>query len=247
MKNKVIKNKLNNVSDLELHSKRFVQYYGMPIPSLLEKYLKSSKFYSILDCGCGDGVLLEALKIRGYLKKKRVDAIDLSKRRITNVKKLDKFINARIDSAEELNTVRDKSVDFFISTQVIEHVDDKKMLDTIQRVLKKNGIAYISTVFKKWYGWYFYRRNGKWVMDPTHLREYLKDEELLRLVDKRKFAIIEMQKHMIWFPLMDFILRKLYINDSKFFLNNIFFRQIRKISIPMLGYHDWQIILKKIN
>lgn len=245
MKKKEIKNKLNNKNDLELHSERFVQYYGMPIPSLLEKYLKLSKYYSILDCGCGDGVLLEALKLKGYLKGKQVHAIDLSKRRIVNVKKLDKLINARIDSAEDLNTIKNKSIDFFISTQVIEHVDDKKMLSTIQRVLKKNGIAYVSTVYKKWYGWYFYRRDGRWVMDPTHIREYANDKQLLSLIDKKQFFIIETDKQLLWFPLMDFFLRRFSVSDNKFFVQNMFFKQIRKISIPIIGYYNWDIILKR--
>lgn len=242
---KLKKIKFKGSKELEQHSERFVQYYGIPIPPLLKKYLESTTFNSLLDCGCGDGILLDALRRQGYLKGKKVSAIDLSEKRISNIKKLDKSIDAKVDSAEDLDTVKDKTVDFFISTQVIEHVDDKIMLKTIDRVLKNNGTAYVTTVFKKWYGWYFYRRNGKWVMDTTHLREYAKEDELLGLIDKKKFSVIETQKHLIWFPLMDFILRRLSISNSSFFVNNLFLRQIRKISIPIMGYYDWEIILKK--
>jgi 2-polyprenyl-3-methyl-5-hydroxy-6-metoxy-1,4-benzoquinol methylase len=244
MKKKLkIKTAINN--DLEKHSEKFIQYYGIPIPSLLEKYLKLSKYKSIIDCGCGDGVLLYSLMRNGYLKNKVINAIDLSKKRLENVKKLNGSVNARVDSAEKLRTVRDGSIDFFISTQVIEHVDDKKMLNSIYRVLKKNGTAYVTTVFKKWYGWYFYRRKGKWVLDVTHLREYEREDELLKLIDDKRFIILEMQKHLIWFPVMDFVLRRLSISNNKFFVNNIVLQQIRKISVPIIGYYDWEIVFKK--
>ncbi len=248
-KNKIINNKnkkLNSTNNnLERHSEKFVQFYGMKVPTLLAKYLKKTKFSSIIDCGCGDGILLDALIKGNYLKNKKIIAIDLSKRRIANINKLDKSISARVDSAEDLETVKDKSIDFFISTQVIEHVDDIKMINTIHRVLKKNGTAYVTTVFKKWYGWYFYRRKGKWVLDSTHLREYEKDDELLSLIDNKRFIIIETKKQQIWFPVMDFVLRRLSINNSNFFNNNNLLKQIRRISIPILGYYDWEIVFKK--
>ena len=86
------------------------------------------------------------------------------------------------------------NIDFIVSTMVIEHVDDKKLLRSIDSVIKKNGIAYITTVFKKSYGWYYNRRDGKWVMDITHLREYIKDEELMGLIDKKSFRFLNQKK-----------------------------------------------------
>ena len=41
------------------------------------------------------------------------------------------------------------------------------------------GSLYLTTVFKGWYAWYFYRCEGRWTVDPTHLREYRSDAELL--------------------------------------------------------------------
>ncbi len=237
--------KISTSRNLEIHSEKFVQYYGIDVPALLAKYLKKTKFNTIMDCGCGDGILLDALIRNKYLLNKKIIAVDLSRKRIENIRKLNKSINAFIDSAEDLVTIKDKSIDFFISTQVIEHVDDKKMLNSIDRVLKKDGTAYVTTVFKKWYGWYFYRRSGKWVLDVTHLREYKKDEELLGLIDSKKFKILETNKQQIWFPIMDFALRRMSINNTNFFNNNSLLRQIRRISIPILGYYDWEIVFKK--
>jgi 2-polyprenyl-3-methyl-5-hydroxy-6-metoxy-1,4-benzoquinol methylase len=173
--------------DIEKYSEIGPQFYATEIPGLLNKYLEQDNWQSYLDCGCGDGSLLYALKVNGFLKRKNIFAIDLSKNRINLVKKIDSSINAFVDSAEELKAIKNESIDFLVSTQVIEHVDDKKMINEIYRVLKNDGIAYLSTVHKKWYGWYFYRNNGKWVLDPTHLREYSDDRQLFNLIAKDKF------------------------------------------------------------
>ena len=43
-----------------------------------------------------------------------------------------------------------------IANQIIEHLkDDELLIREIKRITKEEGIVYISTVFKKWYGWYF--------------------------------------------------------------------------------------------
>ena len=39
----------------------------------------------------------------------------------------------------------------------------------------------ISSVLRLPYGWYFYRHRGRWVLDPTHVREYRSREQFLAL------------------------------------------------------------------
>ena len=109
---------------------------------------------------------------------------------------------------------------------------------------KSGSIIYLSTVFKKWYGWYFYRNNGKWVLDPTHLREYKKDAELFDFVDKNTFEILESRKKLIFFPLMDFFMKRLNIKNREIY-NNKFLELIRKIKRPVPGYYNWEIVLHK--
>lgn len=225
------------------------QYYSSTIPSVLKKYLDSSSFTSLLDCGCGDGALLYALKQNNYFRGKKIIAVDLSKNRVELVKKIDPKILALVDSAEVLKKIKSKSIDFLMSKHVIEHVNDKKMLDAVGRVMKKNGIAYIATIFKKWYGWYYYRKDGKWVMDLTHLREYTRDEELIDLINTKKFRILETQKTLLRFPIVDFFIRRLYmhglIKNRELFTNNSLFALLQKITIPVLGYYNWDIVLEK--
>ena len=147
--------------DIENYSKVAPQFYNTSISALLEKYLKKSSFETFLDCGCGDGSLLWALNKGEYFKNRKVFAIDLSKKRISLVKKINPEIIASVDNAETIKTIASGVIDFFVSTQVIEHVDDVKMVSAISRVTHQGSIIYISTVFKRWYGWYFYRYRGR--------------------------------------------------------------------------------------
>ena len=231
--------------DIEKYSNIAPQYYRDQIPKLLKKYLEAEQYNNILDCGCGDGSLLYSLDKLGNLKRKKVWAIDLSKNRIELVKKINGNIIAAVDSAEELKTINNDNIDFFISTQVIEHVDDKKMIERIGEKVRSGGIIYISTVFKKWYGWYFYRNNGRWVLDPTHLREYSSDKELLSLFNKDKFRLLEQKKSLQWFPISDFFVKRIGLYNRKVYENKLM-KIIRKIKIPIFGYYNWEIVFRRL-
>lgn len=228
------------------YSTERVHYYDDVIPVLLIKYLKLINYENIIDCGCGDGSLLSSLKKYGFLKNKRIYAIDLAKNRLDLVKMIDGHIIIKKDNAEILKTIEDRSIDFYISTQVIEHVNDKKMIDTIHRVVKRKGIVYLSTVYKKWYGWFYYRNKNKWVLDPTHIREYTKDRELLDLFDEKKFQILETKKSLFWYPLVHFISRRVGMRKREIFTNKIF-STLCRIKIPIIGYYNWELIIKKYN
>lgn len=238
----IFESKENKITD---YSDYLFQYYATTIPELLMQYLKKTSYTSLLDLGCGDGSLLYALKKNGYFKGKNIYGVDLSPKSIALVKKIDSKIHAYVDNVETIKTVKNNSIDFIISTMVIEHVDDKKMLIAIDRILKKKGVVYITTVFKKPYGWYYNRRDGKWVMDVTHLREYEKDEELIKLINKKRYSILESKKTLLWFPVADFFTRRLMIKNRKFFEENPLFNLIHKVKIPIIGYYAWEIVLEK--
>ena len=232
-------------SKIKDYSDYLFQYYGITVPELLKQYMKKGRYESLLDLGCGDGAMLYALKKNGYFNGRKIYGVDLSPKSIALVKKIDPKINARVDNVETAKTIRNNSIDFIVSTMVIEHVDDKKMLKAVDRILKNQGIVYITTVFKKPYGWYYNRRDGKWVMDVTHLREYGKDEELMKLINKKKYSILESKKTLLWFPVADFFTRRLLIKNRKFFEENPLFNLIHKIKIPIIGYYAWEIVIRK--
>ena len=231
--------------DIEQYAQFLPQYYSTSIPHTLVKLLDSRRFTSLLDAGCGDGSLLFALKHHGYFRRKKIYAVDLSQSRIDLVKKIDPSIYALVDDVEILKNIPKRSIDMYISTFVIEHVDDALMIRAIARVLKKGGIAYLSTVFKKWYGWYYYRKNGQWVMDVTHLREYTQDNQLLQHINEKEFSVMINRKNQLYFPIADFIVRRLPVRNRQVFIQNRFFNLLRSIKIPIPGYYEWEIVLEK--
>jgi len=228
--------------NIEKYAKIAPQYYTGEVPTLLVNLLNLNHFENILDCGCGDGSLLYGLKIRKLINSSRINAIDLSNDRIALVKKISPKFLTRVDNVETLKTVKTNSINLLISTQVIEHVDDKKMSATMKRVTKKGGIVYLSTVYKKWYGWFFYKNNIGWVIDPTHLREYSTDNQLLKILDK-DFYIILNKKTLQWFPIIDFMVKRIGITIKK--RDALVWKILRAIRIPILGYYNWELILVK--
>ena len=169
------------------YSDRHIQNIGSwEIPSMVRHLVFSSK--NILDLGCGDGGTVSGI-IRKYPSKK-VTGVDISPRRIDSLK--ERFPKKRFICGDVCSTkLKDNSFDLIISTQVIEHVeDDKKMVREMHRLLKKGGFLYISSVIKKPWAIYKYRNKGKFVLDPTHEREYSSKEEFLNLFLK-KFRLLK--------------------------------------------------------
>lgn len=228
--------------NLEKYAERS-QFYTEDIPSLLSNSLDSTQWDTLLDLGCGDGALLSALNNQGYLSGKTVLAVDLSQSRLNLVKRFNEDI---ICVARDVcdTQLQGGSVDFLISTQVVEHVaNDADMVKEIRRVLAVNGTVYLATVFKKWYGWYFYRCNGKWTLDPTHLREYTRDDQLLDILDQHDFDILATKKTLDGRPIMDSILRRIGAGNQAY--KNRLLKALRSVSIPLPGYYIWEILGRK--
>jgi len=129
--------------------------------------------------GCGDGGLIHALY--NEFPKVKVSGVDISPRRIRGLS--EKFPNYRFYCEDVCNTeLKENSFDFVHSSQVIEHVeDDGKMISEMFRLLKNNGFLFVSSVIKRPFAVYKYRNKGKFVLDPTHEREYRNIREFLSL------------------------------------------------------------------
>jgi len=230
--------------DIENYSKYKKFYYGDGIPDLLAKYINKTKVETILDLGCGDGLLLRALDNLGYLKSKKVYAIDLSQERVNLVQEINKEFKCFAEDACSATSIKDGSIDFLMATQLIEHVqDDDKMVKEISRMLAENGTVYLSTNLKKWYGWYFYRNNGKWVLDPTHIREYSNERQLLDILDKYNFKVIESKKTQTRRALRDFFLKRMGANVYAY--KNRFLNRLPILGVPVLGYYEWELVFTK--
>jgi 2-polyprenyl-3-methyl-5-hydroxy-6-metoxy-1,4-benzoquinol methylase len=219
-------------------------FYSQKIPLLLKKYLSEKNTKSYMDLGCGDGALLFEMLNSNFLKNKKIYAVDLSEKRLEKIKKLKSDITCIQNDACNLKDIQNSEIDFITSSQVIEHVsDDEKMIKEMHRILKENGTIYLSTVFKKKFAWYFYRCNGKWTLDPTHVREYTNETQLFSIINNNNFQIIETKKSFIWFTPIHFILR-LFKTKNDIHKHTVI-RLLQKIKIPIPRYRNWELILKK--
>jgi 2-polyprenyl-3-methyl-5-hydroxy-6-metoxy-1,4-benzoquinol methylase len=233
---------MKRIKSIEEYAEKHHQIYSNEIPSTLENILVKNKFDSILDAGCGDGSLIKALLDRGYSTELNITGVDLSESRIKLVKKMFPKATLYVGSVEDMTKVKSNTVDLLISTQVIEHVDDRKMIKSVARVCKKGGIVYLSTVYKKWYGWYFYRVNNKWLLDPTHLREYTIFSDLTNLF-KKDFTLSQSNIKSLKYPIIDLLLNLIHYSNRN--RTGLLWKLLRTFKIPVIGYYNWEIVLIK--
>ena len=208
---------------------------------------EQNSFGNIIDVGCGDGTLLYALHKNGYLGQvEETWAVDLSETRLQSIANISSDIKTTQTDAQTLEKIPDEYFDLVITTQVIEHVpDDAKMLESLARIAKVGSKVYLDTVFKKSYAWYFYKSpHGDWAIDPTHLREYSKDSELLDKVTEAGFEIVYSKKDLLYFPLLDFFVKRLSVRNKDVY-DSGFVKFIRAFKLPIFGYYCWKMLLIK--
>jgi 2-polyprenyl-3-methyl-5-hydroxy-6-metoxy-1,4-benzoquinol methylase len=235
-----------STTDLNTYSAR-IQFYTGEVPSLLLKGLDMSPWANCIDFGCGDGALLYAMNAIGLLDGKQVHALDGSSERLKAVQLISDDFDCIVSDVCD-SKLEDDSIDVALSTQVIEHVDDDAaMAREMHRVMKYKGVLYLSTIFKKSYGWYFYRCNGKWTIDPTHLREYSKDEELLDILDAAGFDVLVNKKSLESRSIVDAFMRRVggRLGVGRKVYDIGILRSIRKLKLPIPGYYHWELLCQK--
>lgn len=232
--------------DIETYAERHPQLPSEEIEPHLLDWLGRARYHTLLDVGCGNGRLFAAMREAGLLDDVRALGVDLSQ---TNVERLHSRlpeVQAAVDDAETLATVPDGEIDLLVSTQVMEHVDDARMLAAIRRVLAPEGTAYVSTVFKRTWARFIWRNaSGEWCLDPTHVREYTSDEQLLRLLPAAGLALVESRKVQVSFPALDFFVRRLRV-DPEQLLRRPGWRTARRLRIPVPGYLTWSLVLRPV-
>jgi len=99
---------------------------------------KSRSKISFLDVGCGDGVY-EKLLSKGTTQKMKLIGVDFSAKQLKKAAKyLDKTYKVDLDS--DRLPLLDKSIDFAICSEVLEHLFfPEKIISEIHRVLKPRG------------------------------------------------------------------------------------------------------------
>ncbi|OGM13042.1 hypothetical protein A3A76_01870 [Candidatus Woesebacteria bacterium RIFCSPLOWO2_01_FULL_39_23] len=123
-------------------------WWEEPAPEVYPLLTKWSKagFKKLLDLGCGIGRHAVLFASNGF----DVDAFDLSEEGVKKLEKLSqsKYLSIKSKIGDMLSLpYKDSSFDCIIAYHVIYHADDegiKKAISEIERVLKKNGEAYLT-------------------------------------------------------------------------------------------------------
>jgi len=254
---KVLDGALMDNSLFQSYSRKHAHFYEEEVPALIELGLALTKDISekpmIVDLGCGDGRLIFALHRRGLLNSVGgVVGVDISDKRIERLRRELPFVKGIVSDAANVKELPDSLFDLAICSQLIEHVkDDDALVLEIKRLLKSGGLAYVSSVIKKWYGVYFYFNKGSFRLDPTHVREYSSIDDFVELFEKRGFEVINVVTHQIMYPLPDLVIR-LFIEfgfmepDVRFYQRHKIFSWLRKLRAPVLGYKTIEVLAKKI-
>lgn len=235
------------IEDIEDYAQHHRQFFDDAVPELVRDCLArggGESITTILDAGCGDGSLARALASGGHLRDRRLLACDASASRVERLRGVS-GVEAFVDDVQELKHVADGSIDLFVSSQVIEHVDDGRMAHAIERVTHRGSKVYVSTVFRRWYGWYFYRSPAGWALDPTHLREYRSDDELLAKFSRRAFRLVTSSKTPIAYPIGDAVLRTLRAGPDVYQRSAVW-RTLRAVRVPIVGYSSWELVFDRI-
>jgi ubiquinone/menaquinone biosynthesis C-methylase UbiE len=161
-----------------------------------------------MDVGAGDGGQIRSGLDQGLLGAfSRVIAADISEERVARMRSLMPEIEAVVADAQAL-PFADDSIDFIYSSQVIEHVpDDAAMAREIRRVLKPGGLAVIGSALRLRGAWYYYRYNGRWVLDPTHVREYESVQQYNGVFEAAGFVVDDYEIEPIRYAMTDLFVR----------------------------------------
>ena len=211
---------------------------------LYEKYVKKTS--KILEAGSGLGKWLNYFHYRDY----DITGIDYSKIAIAKLKEFDPNLKNEFGDVTSL-PFDDDSFDVYLSFGTLEHLERERDLvaavNEIYRVLKKDGIAYITIPNLNFLNFIFYLRNyifnsnvlrrllGKKPCD-SHFFEYnYTEKEFLRYFDKSRFEVCEVVPENI--PLI--------LKRFKFLRNSSAGIAQFNTNLNSLGHSIWRYLLGK--
>ena len=148
---------------------------------------------SILDIGCGGGLLSEPMSRMGA----NVTGIDASYKNIkiakSHSRKNKLNINYLCSSPEKLKIK--KKFDVILNMEIVEHVEDIDFfLKCCSKLLKKNGIMFVATINKTLKSYVFAIVGAeyilRWLPIGTHEWEkFVKPEDLKKILTKYEFTL----------------------------------------------------------
>ena len=240
-------NARNLASVAERYTETALHFEATRLPRLLERFLPPGPL-ALADLGCGDGPLFAALVRGGYISAGQpVYAVDLDPKRLARVSERFPWIETVAGPADSVPEIADGCLDVVCSTMVVEHVPDEgTYLNEIRRMLRPGGSAYVTTVFKKQWAWYFRRRDGETALDTSHLREYTDLNAFVRLVTETgRFRVLALERRLLWFPLLDPVLFRLVRRYPGLRTRRTLLRGLRAAKVPIPGYYSLDVVLER--
>lgn len=230
----------------ERYTETALHFEAPTLPRLLERHFPAGPL-ALADLGCGDGPLFPALAREGYITPERpVWAVDLEPARLARVTARFPWVEAVVASAESVPAIADGTLDAVCSTMVMEHVpDERAYLAEILRQLRPGGRAYLTTVFKKRWAWYFRKRDGESVLDTSHLREYMDLPAFRALVTGSGLRILALERRLLWFPLLDPLLFRISGRLPGLAGRQALLRVLRAARVPIPGYYALEVVLER--
>ena len=216
------------------------------LPPLLERFLSPGPL-ALADLGCGDGPLFAALERSGFISPERpVYAVDLEADRLARVTSRFPWVSAIVASADSVPEIPDGALDAVCSTMVMEHVpDERAYLIEIRRTLQPGGRAYVTTVHKKTWAWYFRKREGESVLDTSHLREYTDVDDVLAPVASAGLKVLAVERRQLWFPLLDPVLFRVGQRVPALRRRRRVLRFLRAVKVPIPGYYSLELVVER--
>ena len=244
------------MDEFQRYSSLHFHFLGGPPPRLLERAIatRDGAPFAVLDMGCGDGGLMFALKRQGLLGGAAVVAgVDLSPRRAALFALTMEDAVGVVSDACHVPELRDQSFDVVVCSQLIEHVaQDGALLEEVRRVLKADGMAYISSVIKSWYGFWAYRNGSGFLLDPTHVREYRSRDQFLALLAGSGLEPLEWATVGVRYPVLDLAVRAaaacglaapeqcrdIYVRRPRL-------EALRRVRVPAVGYFTVEALCRR--
>jgi SAM-dependent methyltransferase len=181
------------------------------MPPLLRRTAEADRPDVLADLGAGDGGTLWPLDHAGLVGE-TIFAVDISAQHVTLCERLSDKVRGVVSDVACVEALADESVDAVVSSQVIEHLpDDRVLAPEIARVLRPGGWFYVSSVIRGPRAFWFYRGKApapeRWQLDPTHMREYTSEGDFRAALVHPDLELETVRSSQLKFPLTDFAFR----------------------------------------
>src|SRR5206468_875204 len=139
----------------DLEQSRYFLHEWMP--PLLRRTAEAAPPRVLADLGAGDGGTLWPLDHAGLVSE-TIHAVDISAKHVALCERLSPKVRGIVSDVAHVEQLPDESVDAVVSSQVIEHLpDDRVLAPEIARLLKPGGWFYVSSVIRGPHAFWMYK------------------------------------------------------------------------------------------